>query len=163
VDLYLIRHADAVPLGERDIHDDAERPLTPEGEDQARHLASGLQRKGVRLTKVFTSPLLRARQTAQEMLKDWSNPAPELIVCDELTPGTKARKLAKALKDHSEESIALVGHQPDLGDWAAWLIGSRKAQIDFAKAGVAYITAPECPEKGAGTLVWLVTHDWLRV
>jgi phosphohistidine phosphatase len=161
VDLYLIRHADAVPLGNGEAQNDSERPLTEDGEEQARHLAAGLQRKGIRLSKVLTSPLLRARQTAEKMLKDWGNPAPELVVCDQLSPGTKRRKVARILRELQGESIALVGHQPDLGDLAAWLIGSRKAQVDFAKGGVAHVVCHDDPGKGSGTLVWLVTHDWL--
>ena len=54
-----------------------------------------------------------------------SAPAPELMVCDELVPGTRPRKLAKALADVQGSSVALVGHQPDLGEWCAWLIGCR--------------------------------------
>ena len=163
MDIYLIRHAEAARLGEGEAATDAERPLTAEGEEQARHLASGLQRKGIRFDKVLSSPLLRARQTAEHMLKSWANPAPELANCDELIPGTRVRKLAKALRDIEDGSIALVGHQPDLGDWCAWLIGGRKAHIDFDKAGVAFVRCEERPGKGAGALVWVVTHDWLRL
>jgi phosphohistidine phosphatase len=163
VDLYLIRHADAVALGERDITSDADRPLSDDGQEQASHLAAGLQRKGVRFSKVLTSPLLRARQTAEGMLHDWAAPSPQLVVCDELAPGTKPRKLARVLRDLSEESIALVGHQPDLGEWAAWIIGSKKAQINVGKAGVVYIQSEDGPTKASGTLVWVVTHDWLTV
>jgi phosphohistidine phosphatase len=163
VDLYLIRHADAVSMNEKDVACDADRPLSDEGEEQASHLAAGLQRKGVRVAKVLTSPLLRARQTAEGMLHDWAPPAPQLIVCDELTPGTKPRKLARVLRELTEDSVALVGHQPDLGEWAAWLIGSKKAQIDVAKAGVIYVQSEDPPMKGSGTLIWLVTHEWLTV
>lgn len=161
MDLFLIRHAEAVAQGNGNIETDAERPLTAEGEEQARQLAAGLQRKGVRFGKVLSSPLLRARQTAERMLKDWASPAPELLVIDELTPGTRFRKLAKTLRGLKEDSIAIVGHQPDLGEWCAWLIGSRKAQIDFAKGGVAYVRCQDRPGKGCGTLEWLVTADWL--
>ena len=59
-------------------------------------------------------------------------------------------------------SVAVVGHQPDLGQLAGWLIGARKAQIDLAKAGVAHIAFDPEPRKGAGTLVWLVTPEWFR-
>jgi phosphohistidine phosphatase SixA len=53
-----------------------------------------------------------------------------------------------------------VGHQPDLGEWTAWLIGSKKAHIDLAKAGVAFLACPDGTRKGGGSLVWLVTPDW---
>lgn len=162
MDLYIIRHADAVALGERGVTKDADRPLSAEGEAQSRTVSVALQRKGIRLNKVLTSPLLRARQTAENMLRDWSAPAPELVMCDELAPGVRPRKLARFLRKINEQSVALVGHQPDLSEWAAWLIGGKKAQIDFAKSGVAYIICGDPPRKRAGVLIWLLTPDWLR-
>ena len=59
-------------------------------------------------------------------------------------------------------AVWLVGHQPDLGEWCAWLIGSRKVQIDLSKGGVAYVKCEDAPGN-AGTLVWIVTHEWLRL
>jgi phosphohistidine phosphatase SixA len=56
--------------------------------------------------------------------------------------------------------MALVGHQPDLGFYAGWLIGSKSAQVDLAKAGVARITCDDKPGKGRGMLIWLVTPEW---
>ena len=161
MNLYLIRHADAVPVGEQGITDDGERPLTTTGVVQARGLATGLQGHGVRLDLVLSSPLVRARQTAEEMLRNWKQPSPELRPCEELEPGFKRRKLARVLRQCGAEAVALVGHQPDLGELAAWLIGSRRARIDLAKAGVAAINCDDDPGKGAGVLEWLVTADWL--
>jgi phosphohistidine phosphatase len=161
VDLYLIRHADAIPVGAQGIQDDADRPLTEAGEAQARAVAVGLQRRGVVLNVLLTSPLRRARQTAEGILRQWSLPAPELIVCGELAPGGKPKKLASFLRDRGADKVALVGHQPDLSVDAAWLIGSKKAQIELAKAGIAYITTTQGARKGNGTLVWLVTPEWL--
>jgi phosphohistidine phosphatase len=161
VDLYLIRHADAVPLGEGGFTEDADRPLTETGQEQAKQLAIGLRQKGVHLSMVLTSPLLRARQTAEGMLSAWQDAGPELRVCEDLAPGGKRRRLSRFLKDLGQDRVALVGHQPDLGEYAAWLIGSKKAQIDLAKAGVAYIACPQGAGKGEGTLTWLVTPDWL--
>jgi phosphohistidine phosphatase SixA len=51
---------------------------------------------------------------------------------------------------------------PDIAALAAWLIGSRKAQLDIAKAGVACIEFSEEVEKGEGVLRWLITDKWLR-
>ncbi len=161
MELYLIRHADARPLGEGGINDDAERPLTDRGEAQARELAAGLQKRGIHLDLLVTSPLVRAKQTALGMQRQWSLPVPELQVCAELAPGLRPKKLSRSLRESSGNAVGLVGHMPDLGVYAAWLIGSKKAQIDLAKAGVAYITCPDRPRKGDGTLVWLVTPEWV--
>jgi phosphohistidine phosphatase len=161
MEIYLIRHADAVPQGENHAQGDEERPLTTSGEAQAQTIGTGLQRKGVALQLILTSPLLRARQTVEGMLKSWTGPAPEVQICDELTPGKKPRKLARLLRDLKREPVALVGHEPDLSTWAAWIIGSKKTQLALAKAGVAHITCPNGPAKGEGTLLQLLTPDWL--
>ena len=53
------------------------------------------------------------------------------------------------------------GHMPHLGELTAWLIGSKKAHVDLAKAGVAYVSSTNA-KKGRGTLLWLVTPEWLE-
>jgi len=160
VDLYLIRHADAAPLGEGGVTEDENRPLTKKGEEQAKRLASGFQAKGIRVGIVLTSPLLRARQTAERMLQEWPDHAPELRICEELAPGGKRRKLSRFLGELGSDKVALVGHQPDLGEFAAWLIGSKKAQLDLAKAGVGYVSCEDKPGKQRGRLLWLVPPEW---
>jgi len=160
MELYLIRHADALPLGANEVLEDADRPLSDRGQGEAKALAAALQRAGVQLGLVLTSPLLRARQTAEGMLAAWSGAPPRLQVCDELALGERTRKLARVLRDLKEERVALIGHQPDLCAHLGWLIGSKKAQIDMAKAGVAAVTCHESPGKGAGVLRWLVTPAW---
>jgi phosphohistidine phosphatase len=161
LDLYLIRHADAAALGEGGIIDDASRPLTARGEEQARKVATGLQRHGIQLGAVVSSPLLRARQTAEGIVGELPEPQPQVRITEDLAPGGKRRKLGRFLKELGSQSVALVGHQPDLGMLAAWLIGSKKAEIDFAKAGVACIRCEVGAGRVKGSLVWLVTPEWL--
>ena len=161
MDLYLIRHADALALGERGNTQDAERPLSDKGFGQAKQLGAWMQRKGIALDQIFTSPLVRAQQTAEGMAGPMS-PAPPLQLCPELAPGEKPKRLAKLLRRWGGERAALVGHLPDLPVFAAWLIGSKRAQIDLAKAGIAYISVADEPCKGGGALVWLVTPEWLQ-
>jgi phosphohistidine phosphatase len=160
VDLYLIRHAEAGDR-ERWEGDDAERPLTEAGHEQAQLLAAGLQQRGVTLEVVVTSPLVRARQTAEGVAENWNEPAPELQACADLAPGGKPKKVAKFVTALEAEAVALVGHMPDLGELAGWLLGSRKVTLDFAKAGVALIRFENAVGKGAGELAWMVTPDWL--
>jgi len=160
VDLYLIRHADAKALGENGITNDDERPLTDEGEAQTRRLGTGFHARGLRLGVLLSSPLLRARQTAEGILKHWPEFAPTVQVCEELTPNEKAKKLARFLRSLGTSSVGLVGHMPDLGEFLGWLIGSRKAKIAFAKAGVAFVQCEDV-RKGEGRLEWLLTPEWV--
>jgi phosphohistidine phosphatase len=160
MDFYLIRHAEAQALGEGDVTTDADRPLTDHGRAQCTLLATTLLRLGVRLDQVVSSPLLRARQTAEALLQHWPAPAPSLHLCDELAPAGKRRKLTRFLRALDGTSLALVGHMPDLGFYAGWLIGSKKAQLDLAKAGVARVHFEARPGKDQGLLEWLVGPDW---
>lgn len=162
MNLYLIRHAEAVPLGEQGITEDALRPLTPEGERQAAVVGKGLKARGIRLDKLVTSPLVRARQTVEILLRHWTGHAPEVMVSEALIPDVRPKKLARFLRNLDAEHIGLVGHNPQFNIIASWLIGSKKAQIDIAKAGVAYIPCENSAGRGLGTLEWLVTPEWLE-
>jgi phosphohistidine phosphatase SixA len=106
--------------------------------------------------------LLRARQTAEELLRSLQEPGAELLTCDALEPGGSPKKLAKFLRQLDDEHVALVGHEPDLGRYTAWLIGSKRARIEFAKAGIACVACDEPPRRGRGVLLWLLTPAWIR-
>jgi phosphohistidine phosphatase len=160
MDLYLIRHAEAVRAEDAGV-DDAERPLTAAGHEQARALGQGLQRRGVQLSLLVTSPLLRARQTAEGMLQLWPEPGPELRVNDGLSPDGRRKRLSKFLRSLDEGAVGLVGHMPHLGELGGWLLGSRKVHLDLAKAGVALVRCDGSPGKGTGSLVWMVGPGWL--
>lgn len=162
MELYVIRHADAKPL-DGNLTEDADRPLTDTGIAQSKALAQCLQKLGVHLEVVLTSPLLRARQTAEEMLRNWSNPKPPLEVAEELVDAGKRKKLVQLLREVGKESVAIIGHQPDLSVFTAWLTGSRKARLDLSKAGAALVHCTDEPERGAGTLIWLVTPQWFNI
>lgn len=161
MDVYLIRHTKALDLGECDCERDEDRPLSEKGEEQARMLAHTLQRRGVELDLILSTPLLRARQTAEVIIDEWSaSTPPELKVSERITPECKPRKLAKTLRGLLPDRVGVVGHQPDLGNWAAWLIGCKNAYLDFAKGGVAHISWERELSKGSGALLWLITPTW---
>jgi phosphohistidine phosphatase len=162
VDLYLIRHAEALTLGERGITDDAERPLSEHGENQAEMVGKGFQRKGLQLDMVVCSPLVRARQTAEIFLRNWSPAPPEIQFNEGLLPEARPRKLARFLRSLNKQRIGLVGHAPHLPHFAAWIIGGKKAQLDIAKAGVVFITCEGEARKGQGTLHWMVGPEWFE-
>jgi phosphohistidine phosphatase len=161
--LYLIRHAEAFPLGLNGIDKDEDRPLTENGRSQCRALAACLNQLGVKLEKVITSPLVRARQTVDELLAQWGGPVPAVEESEYLAPGSKKRKLLRDVLASGGEAIALVGHNPDLSELLAWLIGDREIGVSMSKAGVACINFDGPPIKGAGALVWLVTPAWYRL
>ena len=108
----------------------------------------------------MSSPLLRARQTAEALLEHWPGPPPEQLTCNALAPGGRAKKITRFLLGLNGENVGLVGNMPDLGEYAGWLIGNKKTQLDIAKAGAALIQFDGSPDKGEGSLLWLVTPEW---
>jgi phosphohistidine phosphatase len=117
VQLVIVRHAEAAS-GEPDEL----RPLTPAGREVARALGQRLQRDGVRPDAVLTSPLLRARETAQELAR----PAGLEAEPDErLAPGATAADVRAAAEERGE-TVVVVGHQPDCSRIAADLTGGEE-------------------------------------
>ncbi len=157
--LYLIRHAEAVP-GDDPNYADEERPLTAAGRTAARKLGEQLAAHNVRFDAILTSPLVRARETTDELVAGLGKTAGPVEVVEELEPGRKPRKLDRELVKRDGQAIALVGHQPDLGDYAARLIGSEKKSIKLDKPGVACVACDDPPGKACGELVWLLPPEW---
>ncbi|HET7619715.1 MAG TPA: phosphohistidine phosphatase SixA [Vicinamibacterales bacterium] len=160
LELYLIRHAVAANRGDR-WPDDAKRPLTPGGMAKMRKAAKGLVKLGVEIDEILSSPLVRARQTADivaEMLKA----VPPISVCDALAPaGTPAAVMQEIAKHARKGRLALVGHEPNISELAAQLIGTR-TPIVFKKGSICRIDFDVLPPKGHGRLVWLATPKMLR-
>jgi phosphohistidine phosphatase len=144
------------------ITNDADRPLSEVGMRQSVGLATTFKRLDLHLDQVFTSPLKRASQTAGELCRSLGVPDLRPSECDALAPGGSSRKLAKFLRKQSGNHIVLVGHEPDLGIHTAYLIGSKRARIEFAKGGAACIVCDQPPRKGTGVLLWLLTPNWLN-
>jgi phosphohistidine phosphatase len=158
--LYLIRHAEAVDPGTAGAHLDFDRPLTLHGRDQARSLALAFVRHGLTVDAIVASPLVRAHQTAVE-LAHVLLPESRVVTCDQLAPERlKPGKLSEFLADVPGERVAAVGHMPELGAYAEWLIGSADGSLPLAKAAVACIQFRGDPVKATGKLLWLVTPEW---
>jgi phosphohistidine phosphatase len=114
VQLVIVRHAEAA-AGEPDEL----RPLTPEGREAARALGERLAAEGVRPDAVLTSPLLRARETAQELARPAGlDPEPD----ERLAPGATAEGVRAAAAERGE-TVVVVGHQPDCSKIAEALTG----------------------------------------
>ena len=126
--LYLVRHAEAAP-GEPDEL----RPLTAKGRQQARDLGARLAAQGAAGAAVLTSPLLRARETGEEIARALGTSA---LPDERLAPGTDADALREIAADHGSALVA-VGHQPDCSRVAAALTGG--PEPPFPAAGVVVI------------------------
>ena len=159
--LYLLRHADALPLGD-DIADDEARPLSPKGVAQIDALGGFWAKHLPPVQAVLTSPLTRAFQTAGRLAPFLGLDASKSVICPDLAPAGSFRKLARAAQSLGLTSMILVGHQPDLGELVGWFCGSRKARIDLPKAGVACLEFEGEVAKASAALEWLVGPAWFQ-
>jgi phosphohistidine phosphatase len=158
IQIYLVRHAVAAERGDA-WPDDSKRPLTPKGVQRFRRVVQGLRRLGVVPDIVLTSPFVRAMQTA-EILAEGITPHPSVVGAESLAPGGSHASFAEDLGRHAKATrIACVGHEPDLGQLAARLIGARRP-LAFKKGGVCRIDL-EAPN-GPGHLVWFAPPRLLR-
>jgi phosphohistidine phosphatase len=159
-ELYLIRHGVAEERGDA-WPDDSKRPLTEEGMDRLRKEARGLARLGVTIDVMLTSPLVRTRQTA-EIVAAALDPRPNIVSAESLAPGGTFQSVVADLEKHAKKArIALVGHEPSIGELAARLIGSRHP-IEFKKGAVCRIDVDALPPGGPGALRFLLTPKVLR-
>lgn len=160
-ELYLIRHAIAEERGEA-WPDDNKRPLSEDGISRMRKAARGLARLGVSLDVLLTSPLVRTRQTA-EIVAAAVDSRPAIVNAESLAPGGSYGAVVADLEKQGRKTrIALVGHEPNIGELAARLIGSRHA-IEFKKGAICRIDVDAIPPTGPGALRWLLTPRILRL
>ncbi|MGH7741635.1 MAG: phosphohistidine phosphatase SixA [Candidatus Eiseniibacteriota bacterium] len=158
----LFRHG---PAGEADPArwpNDALRPLSEDGRERTRRAAQGVAELEPTIVRVISSPLLRARESAQ-LLSEALELEARVTLCDPLAPGGSTGKLLEALPDvREEEAVALVGHEPDLGKLAGTLLFGAPAHVAMKKAGACAIEFGGRPGSGAGQLVWFLPPRMLR-
>jgi phosphohistidine phosphatase len=160
IELYLVRHAIAAERGD-DWPDDTKRPLTTRGMQRFRDGLPGLEELEMSIEEIFSSPLVRAKQTA-DILAAGVQGNPSVKLLDELAPGhTPTIVMTQLAKAAKRQRIALVGHEPDLGELAAHLIGATRPLL-FKKGGMCRIDIGGLGPKHTGSLVWFVPPKVLR-
>lgn len=160
--LYVTRHAWAGDFGDPKYPDDRLRPLTAEGIARFRKAAKRLIAAGFDATLIATSPLVRCRETA-EILAAESPQKPELFVLDDLAPGARLDPLVAWTQRQRCESVAWVGHAPDVGELSSRLIGATGGNLRFAKGTTAAIEFAREFGPCRGELIWLATAKVLGV
>jgi len=162
MDLLIVRHAIAFERDRNRWRKDAARPLSPAGMRRARKAAAGLKELTRPPQRLLTSPLVRAKQTAQILtdIAGW----PQADEAPELAPGEPAMAVLALLAKERGKLVAVVGHQPGLGHLlAACLIGGGGAlPIEMKKNAVACVSFEGVARAGHAALKWLATPRMLR-
>jgi phosphohistidine phosphatase len=147
--LTLVRHGDAE--APNNSLGDAGRCLSPHGREQARVTGQALAQQGVRLTHVWSSPLVRAVQTAELMLGALEFDG-SVETRDDLYPDSSPRSLLQSLRELDPESdVLLVGHMPYMSALASELLGMH---VGGFATGAALRVGLALPASTRATLVW---------
>ncbi len=166
MNLYLMRHGIAVAADDPSVTDDHQRPLTNKGVKRMRRAGRGMRRLGIEFAAILTSPLPRARQTAdivaaalglESRVEEISGLAPESSVDHLLSGLTRYQD-----RDH----LLLVGHQPLLGQTLAYLIDqsqTSKLEFDLRKGSLCRVELDGLPVHRPAMLHWLLTAKQLRL
>jgi phosphohistidine phosphatase len=156
MELYLLRHGIAADMGP-EASGDAGRPLTEEGIAKMQEEARGLRQLGLRLDVLLSSPLVRARQTAEIVGRALNI---EMQLADALAPGCDLARLRGLLgEQRGAERVMIVGHEPDFSELTSTLTGG--SRVLFKKGGLARVDTAVL-EQGGGVLVWLLAPRILR-
>ncbi len=144
MELYLLRHADADTFAETDEM----RPLSEKGESQAKKVARFCDTHDLAKVRIFTSPVLRALQTAEIVAKYLRL---EISVAPWLACGMRPDTALEHLREYADaKAVMIVGHEPDFSGLVAHLVGMPSgAQIEIRKASLTRLTVESLEKSGA--------------
>lgn len=162
--LLIIRHAIAE---ERDVwartsSNDDDRPLTDEGRQKMVLNAKGLRRAIDTIDVLATSPLVRARQTAQIVADAFK--LGRIETAKSLVPDSPPSEFVEWLDRHRDDKVvAAVGHEPHLGMLVTWLLtGVEESHVDLKKGAACLLELEGTPGPASARLCWSIAPSQLR-
>ena len=162
--LLVIRHAIAEDRDDWGYtgRPDAERPLTADGRRKMKRAAAGLRALVPRVDTLASSPLVRARDTAEIVAREYGGMRVELL--PELSPDRVADDLLPWLRSRDPGTCAaVVGHEPALGCLVGWLLtGRHESFVELKKGAACLLEFDDPPAAGNATLLWALAPAQLR-
>jgi phosphohistidine phosphatase len=159
MEIYCLRHAIAVTRGTGGYDNDADRPLTEKGAGKMRRIAEAMNGLGLSFDVILSSPVLRARSTA-EIVADELGLRKKLVFSDSLGTGGGPEAVVAELNDsyRSCGSILLVGHEPDMSELISLLLsGGSEVAVTMKKGGLCKLSVDSLRAGRCATLEWLLT------
>ena len=156
--IYVVRHAIAEDAGKAGAGD-ARRALTLEGRKKMKDAAEGFAKLDPRIERIFSSPLVRALQTAEIVAKALKF-AGEIDEMKELSPGYSPEEVLKRLQElRAVKSVVLAGHEPNCSELASCLLSSSdRIHLEFKKGAICLIESEELTA-GSGILTERMTFS----
>jgi phosphohistidine phosphatase len=152
--VYLLRHG--IAEEDRSGLSDADRALTQGGRGKVRQTLQAPSQADIRPTLILTSPLKRALQTA-EIAREVFKYKCELVRSEALMPDSRVQEVWDEIRVHAgEPAIVLVGHNPQFGQLAGYLLGTPELQIDVKKGSLLRIDFEGHSSQPKGILRWFL-------
>jgi len=146
--IFLVRHCEAIDYQTETVRNDELRFITPKGRKISTTVFKKIRDEFAGLEKIYTSPLIRAVQTA-EILSFTLKFKFDVEVVKELSRESQPKDVVGLIKRNSIfESIAFIGHEPLLSEVVKTLAGFEELQFEFKKSGVCYIDYDVKASKG---------------
>ena len=161
MDVFLLRHGEAEELGGK-VKTDNERALTRDGVRLMEEEAEGMKRLGLRFNVILSSPLVRAKQTA-EIISEVLD-SRKVTLCDALAIPISTVDLMVAFKPFQPDyRVLLVGHMNDIGKLAGFFLGDPRLTLPFKKGSLCKILTSRLTPTPHGELRWFLTARQLKL
>src|SRR6266436_1874692 len=164
MNLYILRHGIAVDHSAAGFENDDERPLTGKGERKLWAIAEAMKALEISFDLILSSPLVRARQTA-EIVADALKCRKRMEITDTLAPQESAKPLIEYLRDQGAvDDVVLVGHEPFLSRLIASLIsGNSDTSVLLKKGGFCKLSTDDLKHGKCAILEWLLTPKQMEL
>jgi phosphohistidine phosphatase len=163
MNVFLLRHGEAISRGTPGYETDRERPLTPKGKRDIRRIARGMRSLGLVFDAVVSSPYPRSKETADIVAKAVGDRA-EIAVSEHLAPDGDPSAMLKELEKYHQEkrNVLLVGHEPYLSGLISLLVaGDLSLNLGLRKGALCKVSVEHPTQDHTGTLRWLLTPKQL--
>ncbi len=161
MNISLIRHGEAEDIGGK-IKTDTDRPLTDQGIRDIRQIAKAMDRLGMGFTAILSSPIERARKTA-EIIAEVLKSKDLLKFTESLSIPPSRTGLLQELKQFTKDDhILLVGHEPNMGMLTAYFLGNDKMMVNFKKGSLCKIEVLRFHPTPRGELKWFMSPKQLK-
>lgn len=156
--IYLVRHGAA-----HTKEDDPERHLNDNGLNQCHLAGKALRLLDTRFDLIFSSPRVRARQTAETIAEEVGYPKSKIKITETLVPEASPKDTISYLKDFSnKDSVMLAGHLPLLGNLASELLSKTSHISLYFETGSICQIDVEQPLSNTGIFRWFLTQEQIR-
>jgi len=160
--LYIVRHGIAIDREDAECPPEAERYLTEEGIERTKQVAEAVAARGIHADLMFSSPYVRAMQTAAIFASELEYSKQKIRRTDSLLPGAEPGAFLRELAREKDVSIVFCfGHAPHVDGLLAAAVGAPRHITSMKKAGVALVELKRLSPPN-GQLVWLITPKLVR-